>query len=254
MTIKKGGGKWEFDNGKLHKVFPSNLIPEELGDKDTEDYRAFLLTLSVIFNDLKGLIILHDTLPDIYRKPPDEETSSHSGEYNGLEIQLLRMLFATLHEFLEFIKEKHKIYEGKYFQQLLSSCSRNTQQIWTILSDTSRRVSPVNSEMNKLKELADKLQQIRDNISFHYQTRKKLMEGFRRFFYGIMKITPEAKKWVFWSGTKTSFGDIHFYYADAALQGYLEEKDTSKAFELMSLIAKAISDVLLEYHEKLPNR
>ncbi len=179
MTINKNGDWWEFDNHKLRKALPADLAPEEIGNKEIEDCRAFLLTLGVIFNDLKGLTIFNDTLPDIYRQPPDDEVSSHSGEYNGLRMQLLKILFATLHEFLVFLEKNHKTYEGEHVQSLLSKCSLDTQQIWLLLSKIARGVSPANSEMSEFGELADQLQQIRDNVGFHYQTRNRLLAGLR---------------------------------------------------------------------------
>jgi hypothetical protein len=251
-TVDKSKDLWEFKNQKLRKCLPADLIPQAPDSFD--DCRGFLLSLAVIYNDLKGLTIFNDTLPDIYRKPLDEEISAHAGEYGGLRLQLLRILLSTLHEFLVFLEKNEEIYKSEFIQKILERCSKETQRIWFALIEVASGNSPHN--LKEIAELAEQLEQIRNNVGYHYQTRKRIIAGFRRFFYGTTNVTPGAKKWIFWSGIKTDRLGTRFYYADAALNGYLLEslEKPDGPFDLMALIAKAINELLLEYHSNLPSR
>jgi hypothetical protein len=95
--------KKEF-KGKLEKISPNLLIDEN----DRDQFHNFFLILGMIFNDLKGLIFLQHTVVEDYRKPADDETSVHLGEYAGLITQANKFLIATIAEFYIFIKKTKK--------------------------------------------------------------------------------------------------------------------------------------------------
>lgn len=267
MTIKKPTTwqSWEFENGRLRKSLPKDLVTENSGSSEEEGNREFLLTLALAFNDLKGLLQIHDSMMSVYGTASSlSPISAHLGEQQGIRMQIFKLLLATLHEVLVFIRESKDTYESGYIQRLLQETSKKTQLVWEIINKVAHE-EPIDDErFVELEELPNFLVNARNNVGFHYQTRRRFLEGYRRFFFkGISGTNPEGRKWAYRSAEKGSFDASRYYYADAALQGYyidlfggeeLEKKYVDKTLTLISLVVNAINDLLIEYHEALPQR
>ncbi|OHA25927.1 MAG: hypothetical protein A3D56_02480 [Candidatus Taylorbacteria bacterium RIFCSPHIGHO2_02_FULL_45_35] len=266
MAIKRPDSwePWEFENHKMRKSIPTDLAPEHVVDPNDDKYRAFLLTLAMIFNDFKGLVILNDTIKGVYRTPPtNTEVSGHMGEKEGIAVQMLKILFATLHEAFEFLEKSKEICESDKFKLLLQDTSNQNQLVWEMLIKIANNEEIGDHRFAEYLELRDFLVKARNNVGFHYQTHKQFIEGYRRFFIsGISNVPPQARQFAYWS-ISSEFTNSRYYYADAALQGYyvnlfgdekLARERTEKVFELLNLIVYAIHDILRKYHSSLPNR
>jgi hypothetical protein len=265
MGIKrpKNWEPWEFENGRLRKSFPEDIISEGITDQSEEIYRSFMLTLSLVFNDLKALVLLNDTVRNAYETPEVIQTDAHSGEKEGVGLYLLKTLLSTLHESIVFLKESEEIYNSVRFQKILVRTSKNTRDVWEVLIKIATEKDVVVPQWIEFKELADFLKILRNNVGFHFQTRKSLVKGYRKFFFYGIRGVPDKNREIAYRSTESEFMNSRYYYADAALQGYLvnlfgDEEQTKErvdeAFKLLNLIGYSIHDVLREYHQTLPNR
>lgn len=266
MSIKKPTTweYWEFENNKLRKSLPTDLIKQITESAEEDKYGGYLLTLAVIFNDLKGLILLHDTIIEVYKAPTSiTEISEHRGELEGLKIQLLTLLLSSLYEVFEFLEKSRDIYSTERIQKIIKETSSDTQIVWEMLNRIACNDAIEDDKFKSFLELKDLLFRIRNNIGFHYQTRKSLLGGYRKFFFGDLKITKEARAWAYKSMMGTAVMESRYFYADAALQGYymdifkdekLAQERVDEAFRLLNYISYTINDILIKYHASLPSR
>lgn len=266
MAIKKPQKwePWEHENAKLKKSLPSDLIPEKQLEKEEEDCREFLLALAFMFNDIKGITTVNDVMRELFTIPgKSDKVSGHRGEQDGISLQLFVILLSKIHEALEFLSKKKKVYESDYVQSLLRNTSEQTKLTWELFNKIASREKIDDKRFSSLGELSEFLGQVRNNVGFHYQLNGRLVAGFRKFFYSDEAKKTESKKYAFRATEKSHFVGTRFYYADAALQGYYENltennvlgsKSSEKAIGLAALILYAISDLLIEYHKTLPSR
>ena len=93
----------------------------------------------------------------------------------------------------------------------------------------------------------------RNNVGFHYQTHKRLIDGYRKFLLkGISNVVPEARKFAYWSIAR-EFSDSRYYYADASLQGYyinlfgdekMAQERVEEIFGLLNLVVYSVMTFL----------
>lgn len=267
MPIKKSEDwqPWQFENGRLRKSLPSDLVPEEIVSSDDEKFREYLLTLALIFNDIKGLLYLHDTVQDVFDvKASKGEISGNAGEQFGILEQVTKLLFATVREVLVFLDESSDVSDSERMQRLIAQTSGKTRLVWDVLARVARNEPVDDPRFSEYSELSDFLCRIRNNVGFHYQTRKQLISGFRKFFFnGIDGISEESRVWAYRSSESSAFDASRYYYADAALQGYIANlsgdefnarKNTEKTLSLISLIVHTLNEILIKYHASLTPR
>jgi len=266
MTIKHPDlfESWEFDNQKMRKSLPSDILAVTPKNASDEEFKTALLSLAMIFNDLRGLIFLDETIKTLYKNSGGPTVSEHTGEREGIIEQIYKILLATVHESIVFVRDSHKTLESELFQKLLKRTSQDTQDEWKVLIKIAKEEPLSNPDLKKYEALIKLLKLARNNVGFHYQTNKKLNEGFRRFFYKkISDVELGASMWAYHSIKKSDPLASRYYYVDAALQGYYhdlfgDEKSvrvrTDEIFDVIALITRAIQAVLVEFHSTLPNR
>ncbi len=266
MSIKvpKVYERWEFENHRLRKSTPQDIINQNIGNRDDERSQEFLLTLALVFNDFKGLVLINDSIKGVYRTPNPEEVTTHVGELNGIQVQILKLLFSTLFEAIVFIRDSKDAYTLPHIQTLLKSIPESSQIVWDVLRKVADEELIEDARFTGYAELRDLLKLARNNVGFHYQTRKRLVAGYRRFFYDNNDIaTEEYKKIAYRSTLSGNFADSRYYYADAALQGYYLElfgnhrnpqQLVDDTFNLIAMVVHAINDLLIAHHKSLPNR
>jgi hypothetical protein len=180
MGIKKDAeiGKWEFENSKLLKNVPSDLVPEQPGPKEDEQFRGFLLTLALLFNDLKNLILLNDTVSPVYKSKP-YEVNGHFGERFGVRTYLIRLLHSSLHEAVVLLRESKEVCESERMKSLIARTPGDTQIVWNILKKIANEEPIDDARFDSLVKLTQSLKQVRNNIGFHFQTEKQLLRENR---------------------------------------------------------------------------
>ena len=254
---------WELENGELKWSRPADLVSRKPIDPDQEEYREFLLTLALIFNDIKGLLIIYDSMRALYQAPVSKPSvSGHRGELEGISVQLYTLLLGTLHEVLVFMHKSRTAYESPYIQRLLRATSKKTRLIWDVINKVANEEPISNPRLSSLKELSTFLVRARNNVSFHYQTHRLLLGGYRKFFFSGISTVPQVyREGAFFSMQSNSFDVSRYYYADAALQGYyinlfgdekLAKQRGDEALRLASLVVNAINELLIQYHNEIP--
>ena len=106
--------------GRLRKIYPKRLINPEVKD----ELQTFFLTLGMIYNDFKNLILFEKLVVENYRKPKKDEVSAHAGEYGGVLIWVHKNFVAYINEFFLFIKENKGIIESNKFQEIISGIGK----------------------------------------------------------------------------------------------------------------------------------
>ncbi len=192
--------------GNLEDISPRHLIDE----KNKNNLQNFFLILSLIFNDLKGLIFFQKIIEDNYRKPVMGETSVHAGEYSGLIVQADKLLIATVGEFFKFIDKNKSVISGIQFQLLLKkSNNQDYKNKWHDLLKVG------NGSM-----ILSKIPQVRSNVIFHYDnSMKELRRGFINSFFSSEKNLTQHKRAFYSLGDDMEHTRI--YFADAAAQSYI---------------------------------
>ncbi len=82
----------------------------------SRDVCGFVLSLSLIYNDIKNTALLNQVLNE--SRPPEPITESKDwGEFSALENFIDRMTIGILHELFNLIKHTNKTLNDKYFIQ-----------------------------------------------------------------------------------------------------------------------------------------
>lgn len=249
----------EFKYHKLRKLQPQGLI-----DKDTTprelSLEGLFLSLALIFNDIKGLALMEECRDKVYRKPVDEEDSGHAGEWWGLKYQIIKYFSSILYETIELIMKNKKVIKSAEFKKYSLSLSEQNQKIWSLLLDIADIEKSINFSDEKINRFKKLLSMIRHKMAFHYdQSAIHLIEGYRRHFYHTH--IGNATKFAYYSSQISDPFRSRYYYADAALMGFLYKEmdsmgDVGEVFDAIYNTAVEVSLVIMglleEYHKHKP--
>lgn len=242
----------EFD-GELKEIDPARLIKDGVEDEVAD----FFLVLAIIYNDFKGLIFFKTLLQDKFRNPPNGERSYHSGEYAGFQIQLHKLICATIHEFFEFLKKKEDVLKTHEFTIIANNLSSYTKSRWTDIVDFALSKNTPDSDFK------NRLARVRSNVTSHYyESDKNLRSGFVDFFF---KRERDAGNENAYYAIDNAMKNTRFFYADAAEDAFLnsisktEEMPTAADFsegliEIINAMNETIALLLKEYLRRRPHR
>lgn len=196
--------------GDLRGIAPVRLVGK--GDEEIEN---FFLVMSLIFNDLKGLIYFDLELRTTRRKPTTGEVTTHAGEFGGLSLQLYKLQVGLVSEFLVFLKENEKVLSTYTFKNILKKLPADAKTIWC-------QVEQIALESTQTKHVSDFskiLISIRSNLAHHYyQSGKPMRKGFIGKFIENDRDATSSKAYY---SIGENMESTRFYYADAAMQEYL---------------------------------
>jgi hypothetical protein len=221
--------------GIRDEISPKFLIDE----KEKKDFQSFFLILGLIFNDIKGLIFFQKTIEDLYRRPNFDEVSAHAGEYNGLMVQIDKLLISTVGEFFIFIEKNSLVLKSINFLFLFNKLELENQKTWSEIL-----------KFDKGSTLFSKIAQIRSNVAFHYDhSRENLRRGFINSFYTKNKDLIQHKRAYYSLGD--TMENTRIYYADAAVADYvndlLDTNDRGKIMQTIHELNHAIQSLLRVY-------
>jgi hypothetical protein len=194
-------------NFELEQVFgfdPKDFYQLNL-EKEEKEFREALLTLSLIFNDLKNLVYV---LLECERCGPSDrkKLTRYNGQFSAMHFHIQRVLIGTFFEVLEFVQKNRAIFESAEFEALTSKLTKKRREKWNELMELAE------SKYTKSNDFYASLMKLRHNLGFHY-SRSWIGEGFEFFF------TKHQKE------AYVSFGEnwsrARLYFADAAMQGKL---------------------------------
>ena len=189
--------------------------------KVSQDVCNFVLTLALIFNDLKDLIFAQVTLQG--QKPIGTFKVNRSwGDYNGIDLHIWKLMVGLFHEIIDFVKRSEKVLADPFFLSVLNRLRKTERDIWLSLVDASRaKTVPAENHFALL---------IRNKVVFHYDP-KEIYWGYSTFFASG---SPGAERALVSRGN--DMASTRLFFADAAVTGYL----TKKGQESEKMILKTI--------------
>jgi hypothetical protein len=102
----------------------------------SRDVCGFVLSLSLIYNDIKNTALLNRVLNE--SRPPEPITESKDwGEFSALENFIDRMTIGILHELFNLIKHTNKTLDDKYFKSVIKSIPKDFREYWQAIVETS---------------------------------------------------------------------------------------------------------------------
>ena len=219
--------------GNLRKVPLAHLISKE----KVNEVDNFFLALGVIFNDLKGFLLFDILIREKYRKPEiNESPSVHLGEYNGLLVQVNKLLAGLVCEFLKCLEANQDVFSTGEFNEILIRISKTKQQYWKELVTISMGKPGKDLEFTKI------LNMIRNNVAFHYYgSGKNLRKAFIKLFYE--KDKNEYNSSAFYS-IGENMENSRLYYCDAVVEEYIKESALILESNKTETIPKAFQDYM----------
>jgi len=205
---------------ELKSFDPTVFLSE---DKMEQEVCNLVLSLAVVYNDLKDLIWVHYHLGKA-RPKADEKITRYMGEYSGLNLHARRLIFSALHELVVLITNNKRSIDHKLFQRCVQQIPTRARDSWNAL------VSFACGEKSEhfAKGVFDA---VRNKVAFHYDDTKAINLGFRLRFTN--EFIPNTDKIPYVSSGRTT-QESRFYFADALIQAYIDKKisaDNSNSFD-----------------------
>lgn len=207
--------KYDLPNFDLNKLQKFSL--KCLGNAKNKELAKLMLTFSLIFNDFKDHIWVFVLLePYTELNAPNKKTGK-LGQIRGMRAHYMRMMIATLREFLIVIRENENIIDCQDFRVVINNLTRETEKKWQKIVELAEQEKSEDKFNNTLID-------IRNNGTYHYCQMKSLFQGLK---YYIQKEGVDGF---------VSFGEnlekTRFYFSDASVQFYHKKKtDNYDAFE-----------------------
>lgn len=208
------------DLAKLESFDPSAF---EADETVSQDVCNFVLTLALIFNDLKDLVYADITLAT--QKPVGSFRISRLwGSYNGIQFHLVRLIIGLFNEIIELIKKSDKVIADPFFQSVLKKLSKQEREIWHDLVS----VATVEQTTSQRKSFTFF---VRNKLVFHYEP-KEIYRGYQTFFRSG---THGAEKAFISRGNNME--GTRLFFADAAVNGYFRRNIQGKEADKVTLNA-----------------
>ena len=187
----------------------------------------FVLALSLIFNDFRDLLHIHEVI--ISDRPDDKlRISRHGGNYSGVLIHLIRLMLGLAHELLELIRDNKSVLENALFQQVIKQLDEKDRNYWQDLVNTACGIK-TDSAIGEFAKI------MRNKIGYHYNT-QEIYTGYKKFFN-----STDGNKSKAYVSRGANMAESRFYFADAAVSEYLRKSIQSKPGDE---IVKEISEIL----------
>ena len=179
------------------------IEPERLLNSENDEVGAFFLSLSLAYNDLKGVLWTSQVMIDAQGGPdaPFQKTARR-GQTGGMSVQAMRYSAGIAHEILKLVREHRVLVDGSDFESLDLTPAGLTR--WQELKDLAYARESDNG-------LVRALAAIRNSIAFHYYSPKNVAKSFSEHFR-----QPDEGNALLSVGKNTE--QTRFYYADAAAQ------------------------------------
>jgi hypothetical protein len=193
-------------SGNLEWIDPKLLVTEG----ESSQVESFFLSLGVVFNDLKGLILFDAILTDSYEKIAIGEVTAHSGNYAGTRVQIQKLIASTINEFFKLLEGQYGILANSEFKEILNRLAKSDKKLW------EEMFSAAHGERPSASGLLKTILYIRNNVAFHYdQSGKALTRAYISKFFG--KADDATKEFAYYS-IGDNMEETRFYFSDAAVE------------------------------------
>ncbi len=213
----------------------NNDIPQQLCN--------FILALSLAYNDYKYYNVTYNML---LKSEPDnlKERTSVCGEYAGIKFHLIRLHIAFAHELLKLVETNKDILQHPFFKETIRMISKKARESWDIILEAALPEKVPEKTSNLLAR-------IRNKTVFHYDA-KELFAGYKKGFFEDGKTLQNAC-----ISIGNTLENVRFYFADVAVQGYLEKGldiDTKHFIAELEKIMRGINIALYDICTKFIQR
>jgi len=215
------------------------------GDEDVPQYICnFVVTLALVFNDLRDLIQLHNLL--VSTKPSGPfRTNRQWGAYNGAWLHSLRLVVALIHEVLNLVHANQKALKHPFFKGVLKQIPREAREHWNSLVQVAEG-KQIDNPFGKFALL------VRNKLVFHYDP-KEIYSGYSLFFSSQ---SPDSEAAFVSRGA--SMSRTRYFFADAAARGYFTrdiqdqkvEDLLTEVFNLMERLTFPLMGIIHHFIQK----
>lgn len=235
----------DFELAELTK-YPRDIF---LPDSNTQlnEFKSFVLTLSVVFNELKDLFWvlqqLENGTPSITKGA--KAINSYNGQWSGMRWIIQKNLISFLHEFSQMLLTNRHILEFDISKSVVNEMPYHAQNSWNAL------VLAIPETRNKKDKFGKFIQRVRDNIGFHFKDIDNYMTGYKAF----MKNPSNKNIFHMYASLGDSQEKTRFYFGDAVISGYMSDRykiDDLKAEDLIRY-SRNINNALRFYIESSLN-
>jgi hypothetical protein len=189
----------------------------------------FVLTLSLIFNDLRDLYYANVLVGECRPKGLPQR-SRQWGYYSGLNLHVLRLMMSAVHELLNLIDKQKEDVDHPLLRDVVKGLPKDRRSDWCEVVKVGLGNSSTDEKLGKL------LLRMRNNISFHYDP-KAVHAGFKNHFFAE-RVDGRA-----YISRGDSVEGSRFYFADASVEGLLREISGSQSADLATQFAKLLNSV-----------
>ena len=215
----------------LQSIQPTKIIDKSKID----DIDNLFLSFGLIFNDLKGIILFSDILKKEYEKPVPEEISAHSGEYAGIQLQILKLSVALIDEFFIVLEKNKDVIRGFRFKMIEKNLNKELKNKWANILFIA--LNPKNNSDSYLSKIA----RVRSNITYHYDhSGTQLRNSFIKKFFDTPKDKSNEKAYYSMGGTIET---TRFFYCDAVINEYINEHLKLESLDYIDKTNKVTRDV-----------
>ncbi len=195
----------------LESIPPSKIIDKS----NIDDIDNLFLSLGLIFNDLKGIILFNDLIKKDYEKPIPGEINAHSGEYAGMQLQIMKLSVALIDEFFIVLSKNEDIIKSFRFKLIEKGLNKELKNKWTNILAIA--LNPNNNSNSYLSKIA----RVRSNITYHYDhSGTQLRNSFIKRFFDAPKDKSNEKAYYSMGGTIET---TRYFYCDAVIHEYINE-------------------------------
>ena len=176
-----------------------------LGNAENKELAKLMLTFCLIFNDFKDQIWLFTLLEPYHELDAPKKKTARLGQIRGMRAHCMRMIIATLREFLIVIKENKRLIASSDFSIVINNIDRKTKKKWqeiVELAEKEKSDDPFYKTIIK----------IRNSGTYHYKNMKSLFQGLQ--FY-IKKEGVDG-----YLSLGENLERTRFYFGDASVQYY----------------------------------
>jgi len=240
--------------GKLYPLPEFDLAPLQKFDRDlflssgeSRKVNGFILSLALIYNDLKGMLWVLSILNQGKQEP--YVVNEYCGQLVGMDRQMLRYLIGVLNELLILINKNKSLVNHSNIVSVVRSWNRSYRDKWGQIIDCANDVGSGGKNKKPIVKLLDA---VRNNSSFHYHRVDNQMVGYDCWH----KAGKKGSDFLY-----ASFGnrlrESRFYFADAASEGYVSrqlEKHGLKIDDVKSMtsdVVEVLHNLVQSYLKRL---
>ncbi len=202
-----------------------------VGGKDIpQELCNFVLALALTYNDYKYYSISYNMLlkSEPLGKP---QRNSLWGEYSGIKFHIIRLHIGFVHELFKLIQNNKRLLGHIFFKEVIRLLNKKARKSWEALIEAAL-VEEASSKKGS------PLHMVRNKVAFHYDA-KELLAGYNIGFFKNGETLEGAC-----ISLGNSLEEARFYFADRAIQGYIEkglDTDIESFFKSLEQIMRDIN-------------